>query len=70
MGEFVILAEARGADGGAVKVAWRVDEEPSPNVKQEAVATTTGLYRRLYGEWPEHPVVKVRDESAQRRTFK
>lgn len=71
MGEHVILAEARGPDGGALKVAWRLSEAPGPNEVQEATAQVTGLYRRVYGEWPEHPVVKVRDESErERRTFK
>jgi hypothetical protein len=70
MAEHVILAEARGPDGGALKIAWRVPEEPGPNEKQEATALVTGLYRRIYSEWPEHPAVRVRDESERvKKTF-
>lgn len=70
MPEHVLMIEARGPDGGAVKVAWRRDTKPNENEKQEAVATVTGLYRRLYQEWPEHPKLVVRDESEQPRTFR
>jgi hypothetical protein len=71
MSEHVILAEARGPDGGALKVAWRLTEAPGPNEKQDATAQVTGLYRRIYGEWPEHPVVNVRDETTrEKKTFR
>lgn len=72
MTEFLILAEARGRgdDPGALKIAWRVPEEPGPNEKAAAVAEVTGFYRRLYSEWPEHPKVIVRDETnRERKTF-
>lgn len=50
-GEYVVLIEAHGISG-KMKIAARFDEPPGANDLEYLRAQTTGLFRRIYVDWP------------------
>jgi hypothetical protein len=69
-GEFVVLIEAYGIRG-KMKIAARFDERPDSNRLEYIRAQVTGLFRRVYVDWPsEKLAARCVDQTENPTTFR